>query len=166
MQQRATDTGPVFLTLPICVAVPVKAWRVLAVSSLALAACFMVLMIFGVIGIPTRKAFNHSATEFGMLANDAGASVPEHADLAEGRATMKTHGVLRVPVPHAQDRIIGIVSHDEPMDARTQELARLSRVIRRGLRREASEFNGAAPSSPLALRIPSAGTAGWISVLK
>ncbi len=156
VQQRATPTSPAFLTLPVHVAMPVKAWRALAVSTSALAVCFMALVIFGVIGFPLRKAFSLDATEFGMLANDEVASVLEHADLVERTAVVETHGVLRVPVTDAQDR----------MDAFTQGLAKLSRVIRRGLRREASKLNGAAPTRPLPLRISSAGTAGWISVPK
>ncbi|KQX31939.1 MFS transporter [Variovorax sp. Root434] len=46
---------------------PAKAWRVLAVSTLAFTVCFMVWMMFGVIGIPIRKALALNATEFGLL---------------------------------------------------------------------------------------------------
>lgn len=44
-----------------------QAWSVLAVSTLAFTVCFMVWMMFGVIGIPIRKALNLNATEFGLL---------------------------------------------------------------------------------------------------
>jgi MFS transporter, NNP family, nitrate/nitrite transporter len=44
-----------------------KAWRVLAVSTLAFTVCFMVWMMFGVIGIPIKKALNLNATQFGLL---------------------------------------------------------------------------------------------------
>ena len=44
-----------------------KAWSVLIVSTLAFTVCFMVWMMFGVIGIPIRKALNLNATEFGLL---------------------------------------------------------------------------------------------------
>jgi NNP family nitrate/nitrite transporter-like MFS transporter len=40
---------------------------VLAVSTLAFTVCFMVWMMFGVIGIPIKKALNLNATEFGLL---------------------------------------------------------------------------------------------------
>jgi len=40
---------------------------VLIVSTLAFTVCFMVWMMFGVIGIPIRKTLNLSATEFGLL---------------------------------------------------------------------------------------------------
>ena len=45
-----------------------KAWSVLIVSTLAFTVCFMVWMMFGVIGIPIKKMLNLSATEFGLLA--------------------------------------------------------------------------------------------------
>lgn len=68
MQQRATATDSAFSTPPTHhVAVPAKAWRVLAVSTLAFTVCFMVWMMFGVIGIPIRKTLNLNATEFGLL---------------------------------------------------------------------------------------------------
>ena len=44
-----------------------RAWSVLAVSTLAFTVCFMVWMMFGVIGIPIRKMLNLNATEFGLL---------------------------------------------------------------------------------------------------
>lgn len=40
---------------------------VLIVSTLAFTACFMVWMMFGVIGIPIKKALGLSATQFGLL---------------------------------------------------------------------------------------------------
>ena len=36
-----------------------KAWSVLIVSTLAFTVCFMVWMMFGVIGIPIKKMLNH-----------------------------------------------------------------------------------------------------------
>jgi len=44
-----------------------KAWRVLIVSTLAFTTCFMVWMMFAVIGIPLKKELGLSATEFGLL---------------------------------------------------------------------------------------------------
>ena len=44
-----------------------KALSVLVVSTLAFTVCFMVWMMFGVIGIPIRKALDLNATEFGLL---------------------------------------------------------------------------------------------------
>ena len=45
-----------------------KAWSVLIVSTLAFTVCFMVWMMFGVIGIPIKKMLDLNATEFGLLA--------------------------------------------------------------------------------------------------
>ena len=47
--------------------VPLCRHAVLAVSTLAFTVCFMVWMMFGVIGIPIKKALNLNATEFGLL---------------------------------------------------------------------------------------------------
>ena len=44
-----------------------KAWSVLIVSTLAFTVCFMVWMMFAVIGIPLRKTLGLNATEFGLL---------------------------------------------------------------------------------------------------
>jgi MFS transporter, NNP family, nitrate/nitrite transporter len=44
-----------------------QAWSVLAVSTLAFTVCFMVWMMFGVIGIPLKKTLGLNATEFGLL---------------------------------------------------------------------------------------------------
>ncbi|HJV62685.1 MAG TPA: nitrate/nitrite transporter [Albitalea sp.] len=44
-----------------------QAISVLIVSTLAFTVCFMVWMMFGVIGIPIKKALNLNATEFGLL---------------------------------------------------------------------------------------------------
>ena len=52
---------------PAAVPVARQAWSVLIVSTLAFTVCFMVWMMFGVIGIPIRKALNLNATEFGLL---------------------------------------------------------------------------------------------------
>ena len=49
------------------VAVDRKAWSVLIVSTLAFTVCFMVWMMFGVIGIPIKKQLGLNATEFGLL---------------------------------------------------------------------------------------------------
>ena len=44
-----------------------QALSVLLVSTLAFTVCFMVWMMFGVIGIPIKKALDLNATEFGLL---------------------------------------------------------------------------------------------------
>jgi len=49
------------------VPIPRQAWSVLIVSTLAFTVCFMVWMMFGVIGIPLKKTLGLNATEFGLL---------------------------------------------------------------------------------------------------
>src|SRR5947209_3452519 len=44
-----------------------QAISVLVVSTIAFTVCFMVWMMFGVIGIPIRKTLNLNATQFGIL---------------------------------------------------------------------------------------------------
>jgi NNP family nitrate/nitrite transporter-like MFS transporter len=44
-----------------------QAWSVLIVSTLAFTVCFMVWMMFGVIGIPIKKMLQLNATQFGLL---------------------------------------------------------------------------------------------------
>ena len=44
-----------------------QALSVLIVSTLAFTVCFMVWMMFGVIGIPIKKTLGLNATEFGLL---------------------------------------------------------------------------------------------------
>ena len=44
-----------------------NAWSVLIVSTLAFTVCFMVWMMFGVIGIPIKKMLDLNSTQFGLL---------------------------------------------------------------------------------------------------
>lgn len=44
-----------------------EAWSVLVVSTLAFTVCFMVWMMFAVIGIPLKQTLGLNATEFGLL---------------------------------------------------------------------------------------------------
>jgi MFS transporter, NNP family, nitrate/nitrite transporter len=46
---------------------PKKAWSVLIVSTIAFTVCFMVWMMFAVVGIPLKKTLGLNATEFGLL---------------------------------------------------------------------------------------------------
>ena len=44
-----------------------QAWSVLIVSTMSFTVCFMVWMMFGVIGIPIKKMLDLNATQFGLL---------------------------------------------------------------------------------------------------
>ena len=45
-----------------------QAWSVLIVSTWSFTVCFMVWMMFGVIGIPIKKMLDLNATQFGLVA--------------------------------------------------------------------------------------------------
>src|SRR5574343_1597834 len=59
----ASHTNPTAIPAVI----PRQAWSVLIVSTIAFTVCFMVWMMFGVIGIPLKKTLGLNATEFGLL---------------------------------------------------------------------------------------------------
>ena len=63
---RAHDMAAAAPNTPVSV-IPRQAWSVLIVSTLAFTVCFMVWMMFGVIGIPLKKTLGLNATEFGLL---------------------------------------------------------------------------------------------------
>ena len=44
-----------------------QAWSVLIASTLAFTVCFMVWMMFAVVGIPIKQMLDLNATEFGLL---------------------------------------------------------------------------------------------------
>jgi NNP family nitrate/nitrite transporter-like MFS transporter len=47
--------------------VPLRAWSVLAASTLAFMVCFVVWMMFGVLGVQLRADLGLNSTEFGLL---------------------------------------------------------------------------------------------------
>ena len=53
--------------MPTQIQDPKRAWSVLIASTLAFTVCFMVWMMFGVIGIPIKKMLDLNATQFGLL---------------------------------------------------------------------------------------------------
>jgi NNP family nitrate/nitrite transporter-like MFS transporter len=67
MASHATTAPLMAAAAPIAASRPRQALSVLIVSTLAFTVCFMVWMMFGVIGIPIKKALNLNATEFGLL---------------------------------------------------------------------------------------------------
>jgi CBS domain-containing protein len=99
------------------------------------------------------------------LASDTIVSVSESADVSAAMAAMEAHGVRRVLVTDAEERVVGVVTLDDLVDACAEEIASLSRVVRSGLQRETSQLEEAPPMPPMPLRVPSVGTAGWNSVL-
>ncbi|CAJ4166977.1 nitrate/nitrite transporter [Burkholderia pseudomallei] len=48
-------------------AIPARAWSVLFASTLAFLVCFVVWMMFGVLGVPLREDLHLNSTQFGLL---------------------------------------------------------------------------------------------------
>lgn len=63
MATQQGNAGPV-VNAP---AVPLRAWSVLAASTLAFMVCFVVWMMFGVLGVQLRTDLGLNSTEFGLL---------------------------------------------------------------------------------------------------
>ncbi|RSZ31987.1 CBS domain-containing protein [Variovorax beijingensis] len=108
------------------------------------------------------QGLDPAGMKVGELASETIVSVSESADLADAMAVMEAHGVRRVLVTDAQERVVGVVALDDLMDACAEEIAGLSKVIRSGLQREASQVDD---TPPMPLRVPSVGTAGWNTVV-
>lgn len=111
------------------------------------------------------RGLEPAGIKIGELASDKIASVPEVADIAGAMAVMEAHGVRRVLVTDGENRVTGIVSLDDLMDACAKELSGLATVIRSGIEREVAESKGTPPPKPLPLRVPAIGTAGWNTVM-
>ena len=74
-----------------------KALSVLVVSTLAFTVCFMVWMMFAVIGIPLKKTLGLNATEFGLLT-----AMPVLSGLAHPRALGHLDRQVRRPHRHGR----------------------------------------------------------------
>ena len=61
-----------------------KSWSVVTASTTAFTVCFMVWMMFGVIGIPIKKTLGLNATEFGLLTAMPVLSVVAYRYASEG----------------------------------------------------------------------------------
>lgn len=72
------------------------------------------------------------------------ATVREGADLHEALEMMRGGGMRRLAVADDADRIVGMLSIDDAIDALAADLASLAGVLRRGRQREVSESEAAA----------------------
>jgi CBS domain-containing protein len=71
------------------------------------------------------------------------ATVRESADLHEALEMMRGGGMRRLAVADDEDRIVGMLSIDDAIDALAAELGSLAGVIRRGRQREVAGFESA-----------------------
>lgn len=106
------------------------------------------------------RGLDPASARIGELASTEIASVAEDDDLTQAIATMQGSGVRRLLVTDADQRLSGIVSLDDLVQACAGQIAGLADVVRAGLAREADEM-GPTPPLPPGLRVPAVGTAGW-----
>jgi len=102
-----------------------------------------------------------SAGRVGDLASASPASVSESDDLARAIAALQQAGVRRLLVTDADQRLAGILSFDDVVQALAQQFAGLAGALRVGLEHEAAVPKPAPALPPGLLRIPAMGTAGW-----
>jgi len=107
------------------------------------------------------RELDGTAVRIGELASREVVSVSENDDLTDAIAAMQETGVRRLLVTNADQQLVGVVSLDDLIDVLASQLDGLAKVIRSGMRREVDEAAAAPPPSPVVLRIPAMGTAGW-----
>ncbi len=124
----------------------------------------------GVVGVITdrdlvinvlARGLDAGAVEVGDLGGEQVVSVAEDDDVSRAINTMRTSGVRRLLVTNSEERLIGVVSLDDLVDACASDVDGLAQVIRAGIEREVAAASTAPPPEPLPLRIPAMGTAGW-----
>jgi predicted transcriptional regulator len=86
------------------------------------------------------------------------AMIAESAELDDAIATMHESGVRRLLVSSNEDRLCGLLSIDDVIQAFAEQIGGLARVIRSGLERERGAIQ-ATPAAPHLPRFPAMGTA-------
>jgi hypothetical protein len=64
-------------------------------------------------------------------------------------------------VTNSEQRLVGIVSLDDLIDACASDMDGLAQIIRGGIEREVADASTVPLPDPMPLRIPAMGTAGW-----
>jgi CBS domain-containing protein len=104
-----------------------------------------------VIGIVTDRDLALRAVADGLLPDDVRVcevmtsdviAVREDADLREALERMRSAGVRRLLVQHANGDAAGILSLDDVVDGLAEDLASLARVVKSELRDEAGRYGG------------------------
>jgi CBS domain-containing protein len=107
------------------------------------------------------RGLNPAGLRIGELASPQVLSASEDDDVGRAIATMRKAGVRRLLVTDAQQRLSGIVSFDDIVQALAAQFAGLADVLGAGIDREAGEPPPTPPLPPTLQRIPAMGTAGW-----
>ncbi|OGB04150.1 MAG: hypothetical protein A3E79_14675 [Burkholderiales bacterium RIFCSPHIGHO2_12_FULL_61_11] len=96
--------------------------------------------------------------EIGALTSRQVASVSEDDDVPGAIAVMQDNRVRRLLVVNAEQRLVGIISLDDLVEACASQLDGLAKAIRGGIENEVVDTL-TVPSVPLLLRMPSMGAA-------
>jgi CBS domain-containing protein len=96
--------------------------------------------------------------EIGALTSRQVASVSEDDDVASAIAVMQDNRVRRLLVINAEQRLVGIVSLDDLVEACASQMDGLVKAIRGGIEKEVLDTL-TAPTVPLLLRMPVMGAA-------
>lgn len=86
--------------------------------------------------------------------------ISENADLDDAVTAMHENGVRRLLVSNSDDRLCGLLSIDDVIQAFADQIAGLAKIIRSGKEREIGEHQPARPATHMP-RFPAVGTAAW-----
>lgn len=89
------------------------------------------------------------------------AMISENADLDDAVKAMQVNGVRRLLISDSNDRLCGLLSLDDVIEAFTEQIGGLSKIIRSGRDREIDEHPSSAPLAAKMPVFPSQGTAAW-----
>ncbi len=83
-------------------------------------------------GAQPRQALVAEAMSTGV------ATISEHADLGEAMQAMFSHGVRRLAVTDSGERVVGVLSLDDLIEALVRDWVLLASIVRSGQQRERS----------------------------
>jgi len=111
------------------------------------------------------RGLDAADVEIGELVSQRIVSVSAEDDVSSAISAMRKAGVRRLLVTNGEQRLIGIVSFDDLLEACASEIDGLANVIRSGIERETAHTSTVPPPLSPSLRIPATGTAGWGNVI-
>lgn len=101
------------------------------------------------------RRLTRAMSHVGDLSDDSLVAVPVHASVSEALATIEARAVRRLLVTADDDRVYGILSLDDLLDALAHEMSELAHALRVRIGRQA-RARSAFPLGKLgALRMPS-----------
>jgi CBS domain-containing protein len=100
------------------------------------------------------RGLDAEQTELRRLFDSKLATVPASASIDEATTVMKRQGVRRLLVSGEGDRLYGIVSVDDVLDALSQEMSEVAHVVRAGIEREIAERPSLPAMEVESVRVP------------